>query len=746
MLVNNDGLYAEALQHINKFDSWVVDVETNGLDPYGYNQICGIGIAVNDSNLSTYYFPFRHQQPGNLDLKYLPKLMEVMNSRTELIGHNIKFDLKFLAKDGLDVSNKTLIDTMLLIRLTADTTIRELGLTKTIKRFYGDEAASYDIETKKYLRSNKWQKDFSLAPPDVLGGYCEKDVYWTLRLYNDCLVKIKQSGQLEILELEYALTKVLYDMESRGVVIDTEYVETAISKLERRKEQLEEEIYKLSDLEFNIRSTQEISGVFHKLGIHSNLFTATGKESWGVASLAQINHPLAGLIRQHRALSKLASTYLEPYLSKEILHTSFCNWGTLTGRLSSREPNLQNIPRNHFKLRDVELSEDELNDIQTRLTATISATGQEVGSGLDADVLSTWGFMGDASYDDSDPSQISIRRLFRARPGYNLISFDYSQMEVRVFLSYLRNTAMMELLNRNDVDFHGEAAKIAFDITEDHADFKEYRQLAKGITFGIIYGIGSERLAQQLRTTKREASQYKKRYLDGIEGSREFIRGVMKAVEERGWIKNRYGRVYKVPSTMSYKGVNYLVQGTSADILNERLIEVSKLLQNTKSKMLLQVHDEIILEMHDDEIYELVPQIVDIMQTNSLDIPLFVDKEVCPDSWANKVDYEKWVTSPKQDGTLKHITLKEAKMAKISLEVSVTKQLVSKTGQQGYFKAAAKIDEIDLDKPLDAQYKNISECFEATSEHIKDQILSQLAALEDGEYRAPVKELKADAE
>ena len=119
--------------------------------------------------------------------------------------------------------------------------------------------------------------------------------------------------------------------------------------------------------------------------------------------------------------------------------------------------------------------------------------------------------------------------------------------------------------------------KIAFDITEDHEDFKEYRQLAKGITFGIIYGIGSERLAQQLRTTKREASQYKKRYLDSIEGSREFIRGVMKAVEERGWIKNKYGRVYKVPSTMSYKGVNYLVQGTSADILNERLIEVSKL-------------------------------------------------------------------------------------------------------------------------------------------------------------------------
>ena len=189
-----------------------------------------------------------------------------------------------------------------------------------------------------------------------------------------------------------------------------------------------------------------------------------------------------------------------------------------------------------------------------------------------------------------------------ARPGYKLVSFDYSQMEVRVFLSYLRNKAMDDLLHNTDVDFHGEAAKIAFEITDDHPEFKYYRQMAKGITFGIIYGIGTPRLAQQLQTTVGKAAQYKKRYLDAIEGSREFINGVAATVENRGWVKNRYGRVYKVPVGDSYKGVNYLVQGTSADILSERLIAVNEYLKDTQSKLLLQVHDEIIFELHHTEI------------------------------------------------------------------------------------------------------------------------------------------------
>ena len=438
-------------------------------------------------------------------------------------------------------------------------------------------------------------------------------------------------------------------MERTGITIDIDYASQAIDKIKKRQEEVAQQIYSLAGKEFNIRSTQETGEVFHALGINSNLLTATGKESWSEAALAQINHEIAGWIRQYRALHKLASTYLEPYVDSPSLHTSFCNWGAVTGRLSSREPNLQNIPRTHFRLRNVELTEEELGVVKGRVEASIANKGGSADTVLSTDVLNTWGFLGDESYDETDDTQVAIRRLFVARPGYHLVSFDYSQMEVRVFLSYLQNANMQELLHRTDVDFHGETAKLAFGLTEDHAEFKYYRQMAKSITFGIIYGIGNEKLSQQLQTSKKEAASYKKKYLDSIDGAREFMRGVMKAVENRGWIKNRYGRIYKVPADMSYKGVNYLVQGTSADILNERLIAVNIYLQDKLSRLLLQVHDEIICEIHDSEMDSVVPEIVNLMQWNTLEIPLFVDKEVCLTSWANKIDYEDWAVDNNSD-------------------------------------------------------------------------------------------------
>ena len=175
--------------------------------------------------------------------------------------------------------------------------------------------------------------------------------------------------------------------------------------------------------------------------------------------------------------------------------------------------------------------------------------------------------------------------------------------------------------------------------------------MAKSITFGIMYGIGNPLLAKQMQTTIPNASRYKKQYLNSIIGAREFIKGVENAVEERGWIKNRYGRIYKVLADYSYKGVNYLVQGTSADILNERLVAISEFLADKKSRMLLQVHDEIIFEIHDSEMSTIIEPIVDLMQQNSLNIPLFVDQEICTPSWANKKDIADWVAETTDDIT-----------------------------------------------------------------------------------------------
>jgi DNA polymerase-1 len=640
VLVSNTEEFATAIDHLAQYDAWVVDCETNGFHALQGNQLCGVGIGVENQ---TYYFPFRHQTLGsNLDSKLLPKLIDVMNTCKSIVGYNIKFDLKFLEKEGLDVRDKVLIDVLVMVRLTESTNVTTLNLTDTLIRRYGPEAGAYDIETKQILRKNKWMKDFSLCPPDILGPYCEKDVEGTLRLYLDCADKITRSGQEKICKLEIDLTKVLYNMECAGISVDSDYVESSLVKLTKRSEEVLQTIYGISGEEFNVASPTQVGQMFTKLGIRSPQKTLKGNDSWGEGALVQINHPLAGWIRQYRTLTKLVSTYIEPYRGINTMHTTYANWGTVTGRLSSREPNLQNIPRNHFKLHDVEFNTDaELEEIQGRVDAIIASKGQNVSMSakdLRKDVLQIWGFVGDESLDENDDKQIAIRRLFKPRPDHYLISYDYSQMEVRMFMNYIGNPDMLELMEQGDIDFHGEAAKIAFNIDNDHPEYKFYRQLAKTITFGVIYGIGKDKLAGQLKTTPQEASKYKAEYFKNIKGSKKFFNAVVRMVEQRGWVKSKYNRIYKLERDKGYKAVNYLIQGTSADLLSERMIEVHKFLTGTKSRMVLQVHDEIICEIHKDDIL-LVEKIRDILQENSLGIPLMVDMELCDPSWATKQEF-----------------------------------------------------------------------------------------------------------
>jgi len=616
----------------------VVDVETNGLDPFGVNQICGIGIGQPSNSLCQYY-PFRHHLGENLPLDNLVLLMDLLNhSVKQYIGYNLKFDLHFLEKDGLSLIDKKLIDVIVMVRLVEHSDIKDLALTPTAKRNYGDGAVQYDIDTKKQLRSNKWNKDFSMAPPSFLGEYCKKDVALTAKIYNDYLRKIKKTDQMGVFDFENDLTSVLYTMEKRGVAIDTKYAQQSEILILDRQEQVKQEIYKLAGKEFNISSPAQIGEIFTEIGIESPVKTPKGQDSWSEAALVNINHRMAGLVRQFRTLDKLRSTYIEPYKDIEVMHTSFCNWGTATGRLSSRDPNLQNIPRNHFKLKERTLNADEKAEVLGKIAATVSAKGGVLNGNLSDEVLNTWSFVGDESYNDGDNSQISIRRLFIPRPKYSLVGFDYSQMEVRVFMSYFRNETIDEILNKDDVDFHSEAAKLAFSVDESSEKFKEYRQAAKAITFGTIYGIGNKKLAQQLSTTPKEAGRYKKQYFEGMKGSKEFFDKVVATVTARGWIKNRYGRHYRIDPKFAYKGVNYLVQGTSADLLSERMLEVDKYLQDKESNLLLQVHDEIICEIHDSELETVPYKIRDILEINTLEIPLKVDMEIFQGSWAVKKD------------------------------------------------------------------------------------------------------------
>ena len=640
---------------INHDKALVVDVETNGLDSYATNQVCGIGVGEIHTNGITQYYPIRHHQGENLESESIQELIILLNESVDtLIGYNLKFDLHFLVKEGLDITDKYLIDVIVMVRLIEHSETKDLGLTPTGLRHYGQQAVQYDIDTKKELRSNKWHKDFSMAPSEMLGKYCEQDVELTTRIYNDVLKEIIKTKQLNIFNLQCELTSVLFKMEQRGISIDAEYANEMRNLLLKRMESVVEEVYTLAGEEFNISSPMQIGQIFDAMGIKSPIVTPKGKPSWNESALVNINHRIAGLIRQHRTLEKLNSTYVDPYIESDVMRTSFCNWGTNTGRLSSRDPNLQNIPRNHFKLLEPKVTEDDRKIIQDKISAMVAAKGITLTTELSDEVLGTWAFIGDESYDSSDATQIAIRRLFIPRPKYSLISFDYSQMEVRVFMSYFRNETIDALLNKEDVDFHGEAAKLAFNTTEDSPQFKFYRQMAKAITFGTIYGIGNKKLAQQLGTTPQEAGIYKKQYFKGLEGSKEFFDKVVDTVSNRGWIRNRYGRRYQIASKFAYKGVNYLVQGTSADILSERMIKIHEYLNDKKSNILLQVHDEIICEIHDSELEDIPFEIRNLLEQNSLDIPLQVDMEICSPSWATKnnftvPDYLDWDDIPITD-------------------------------------------------------------------------------------------------
>ena len=211
--------------------------------------------------------------------------MDLLNhSVKQYIGYNLKFDLHFLEKDGLSLIDKKLIDVIVMVRLVEHSDIKDLALTPTAKRNYGDGAVQYDIDTKKQLRSNKWNKDFSMAPPSFLGEYCKKDVALTAKIYNDYLRKIKKTDQMGVFDFENDLTSVLYTMEKRGVAIDTKYAQQSEILILDRQEQVKQEIYKLAGKEFNISSPAQIGEIFTEIGIESPVKTPKGQDSWSEAA------------------------------------------------------------------------------------------------------------------------------------------------------------------------------------------------------------------------------------------------------------------------------------------------------------------------------------------------------------------------------------------------------------------------------------------------------------------------------
>ncbi|MEK6860825.1 MAG: DNA polymerase [Nanoarchaeota archaeon] len=636
-MIVDSSIFSKVLSILSTQQLIFVDVETDGFDAYAGNQICGIGLGI--SSGATYYFSFRHKHPDsqNLPLEYLNKVISTLNTTSILIGYNIKFDLHMLIREGLVPWDKQLIDVIVAVRLIETDRFPELGLKETTARWYGEKSSEYNTICKTALKKNKWNKNFSLSPETILGPYCEQDVFWTRKIYLDSIKKIHDTNQEVVWSFEIELTKVLLKMEYRGALIDREYCKVALEKIDGRKHVVQDEIYKEAKCEFDILSPKQLGIVFHSLNISSPEKTNKGNESWNEVALFQLEHPLAGKIREYRTLEHMANTYLSPLLESEVIHTTFCNWGTITGRLSSKEPNLQNIPRYNISTNNV-MSEEQALAIRERIAAMLRA--RKGGGGVGGASLSAMlGFTSEENFNDADIDKIAIRRLFIPRVGYKLVSFDYSQMEVRVFVSYF-NKDFLKLMVSEDFDFHDEAAKFAFNSKKTDVDFHFYRQMAKAITFGVIYGIGVKKLAAQLGKSEEEAKQYKNEYFKNIKGSRNFIYSVTNAAKNRGYVKNRFGRRYGIPEGREYVAVNFLIQGTSADILSIQMLELDKYYDSVDSHMLIQVHDELICEIPENRLNEISKRTKEILEDNSLGIPLVIETSLCDPSWAHKKKYD----------------------------------------------------------------------------------------------------------
>lgn len=612
----------------------VIDIETSGLDPF-QNSICGVGVGTLEN--CQFYFPFFHlNSSDNLDKSYLARLINRLNLSEVLIGHNIKFDLKFLWGLGLNPYNKQLIDTIVMARLTEAERFARLSLDGLVSKYY---SSNYKKEFLELLTKNKWKKNYAQVPVNILGQYCLDDVKWTRQLYFDRKKQIEKTGQGRIWNIQIELTKCLLEMEIRGICIDVEYSKIGAERIEKRLEILQPRINEIFEKEINILSNKQLGEQFSKLGIAPARITDKGNASWDEGSLLQINHPVCGMISEYRKLSKYLEMYFIPWSKTKVVHTTYKNWGTVTGRLSSVDPDLQVNPRYITLVEDRSLSDEQLEDLRLRMEAYIRSKQGFRNITVSTDVK-TWNFSDSTDFDENDESMIFVKRLFVPRPGHAIVRFDYSQMEVRVFLSYLQNEEISDLLRQSEFDFHNYVAKTAFGVLETGKNFKFYRQMSKSITFGLIYGIGLNSLSGQLNTSVEEAKKYRNSYFNNIKGSRQFINKVIDKVRLSGNIHNRYGRIYCIPREMGYVGINYLVQGTSADILSDRMIQVRNFLKNTSSGMLLQVHDELDCEIKLEELHDSIVGIRNILESNDLNIPLKTDISLGYRSLAEKIPFK----------------------------------------------------------------------------------------------------------
>ena len=566
------------------------DTETDSTDPITANLV---GISFSLDKNTAFYIPINHKKiDSEIDLKHivtsLKKLFKEKN--ITIVGQNIKYDMNVLYKYGIDV-DCNIQDTMLMSYVLDSSGKHDLD-TLAEKHL--------NVKTIKYeevVGKGKKQLVLSDLPAEDVYRYACEDADIALKLYYYFENKLNELKDQMILynDVELPLVKILSRMELVGVKVDKKKLLGLSESFGKKITELENNIYQIVGQRFNISSPKQLQEIFYeKMNLPILKKTPKGQPSTSedvMIDLAE-SHEVPKLVLEYRNLSKLKNTYTDK-LGETInqdtkrLHTSYNQTVTITGRLSSSNPNLQNIP------------------IKTK-------------NGRD------------------------IRKTFIPEKGSTIISADYSQIELRVMAHLSQDKILLESFKNNE-DIHSVTAKEIFSIPGQPSD--QQRRVAKTINFGLIYGISSFGLAKQLRIDNSEAKEFIDKYFSKYAGVKTFMSEIKKEAKIQGYVKTIAGRRiflpnithsnFQIRSAAERTAINAPIQGTAADILKLAMIQIDKWLvtEDANIKMLMQVHDELVFEVKTSFVEEAKEKI-DTLMSNSLklDVPLTVDVGI-GDNW-----------------------------------------------------------------------------------------------------------------
>lgn len=584
ILLDNEHSLSLVINTIPRDSIISFDTETTDID-VTKAKIVGFSFAYEENK--AYYVPIAHSYlgVGNQISMEAARQAIVQLNRFKLVLQNFKYDYQII-KHNFDIELKLYADTMILSWLL--NTNEKVGLDYQIDKHFRHKMISFSDVVKK-------GENFSNVEISKACEYAAEDALMTLKLFQKQLEIFKEKNEEEILKLafdvEFEFIYVLAEMENNGIKIDVNLLREYKEKSNKYISELTSQIHQVSGVEFNINSTKQLGVVlFETLGLATSKKTKTGYSTdEAVLSGLVDEHPVIPLLLKYREAYKLQSTYIEPLLelglknSDNRVHTSFLHTGTATGRLSSKNPNLQNIP---------------------------------VGS----------------------DSILQIRQAFIPKEGYKLVGVDYSQIELRLLAHFSCDDALVEAFE-NNLDIHYQTAVKIFGAELA----KEKRNIAKSINFGLLYGMGSKKLGDTLGIPSKEAKLYIDSYFEAFKSVKDYLKSIEDFAYTNGYVKTLLNRkrLFDFDSANAMmkaaylrEAVNTLFQGSAADLIKLSMIKIyEKYKNNNNMRLLLQIHDELIFEVKEEVIEEICDDLKAIMESiYKLNVPLKVSVAI-GNSW-----------------------------------------------------------------------------------------------------------------